>query len=259
MIKPSQNIKKIQTPLIIGHRGAAGYAPENTIAGFKKAAALGVRWVEFDVRLTHDGQPVLFHDETLERTTNGSGHVSDQDWETMKELDAGEWYCLRDEPAFAGEHIPTLKDAIEILQNLGLGANVEIKATPGREVESGHRIAAELQKYWPGSLPPPLLSSFQRECIEAAMDKAPNIARALIVGKVPGNWKETLLTLGCEGLHCRHNQVNKQQARQIIESGFSLRCYTVNTDQKAQKLVEWGVESVFTDYPDRIHNTIDAR
>ena len=250
MTKHPQGNGKIKTPLRIGHRGAAGHAPENTVAGFKKAAALGVWWVEFDVRLTRDGLPILFHDETLERTTNGHGKVSDQDWQDIQELDAGHWYA----PEYAGQRIPTLQGAISALQTLGLGANVEIKATPGREVESGHCIAAVLQKQWPESLPPLIISSFQRDCISAAMDEAPDIARALIVGKVPLDWKNALLILGCEGLHCRHTQLKQKQARKIIESGFSLRCYTVNTDQRARALVDWGIESVFTDYPDRIHN-----
>ena len=255
MTKHSQNYTKIKTPFVIGHRGAAGHAPENTLVAFKKAAALGVRWVEFDVRLTRDGMPILFHDETLERTTDGSGEISKLDREDLQKFDTGQWYAS----AFKGERIPTLLEATTALQTLGLGANVEIKSTPGREAESGHSIAALLQKHWPRSLPPPLISSFQRECIIAAQEEAPGIARALIVGEVPSDWKETLSTLGCEGLHCRHTQLNEQQARLIIENGFSLRCYTVNTDKRAQSLFAWGVKSVFSDYPDRIHNNLNAR
>ena len=246
---------KIKTPFVIGHRGAAGHAPENTVAAFEKAAALGARWIEFDVRLTRDGLPIIFHDETLDRTTDGRGKISDMDWEDIQEVDAGQWFA----PEFKGERIPTLLDAITALQSLNLGANVEIKSTPGREVESGHSIAALLQKNWPKSLPPPLISSFQRECIIAAKEEAPSIARAFIVGEVSADWKETLSALDCEGFHCRHTQLSEQQARLIMESGFSLRCYTVNTDKRAQSLFNWGVESVFTDFPDRIQNNRNVR
>lgn len=239
---------KIATPFIIGHRGAAGHAPENTTAAFKKAAVLGVRWIEFDVRLTRDGQPIVFHDETLERTTNGRGNISDLDWDDIQQLDAGRWYAQ----TYSGERILTLQKAITVLQSLELGANIEIKSTPGREVESGHSIVAELQKHWPKSLPPPLISSFQRDCIFAAKEEASNVARALIVGSVPPDWEDVMSAMECEGLHCRHDRLNEQQAKQIIESGYSLRCYTVNENQRAQSLYVWGVESVFSDYPDRI-------
>ncbi|MGY8990647.1 MAG: glycerophosphoryl diester phosphodiesterase [Rhodospirillales bacterium] len=242
---------KIQTPFVIGHRGAAGHAPENTAVAFKKAAELGARWVEFDVRLTRDSQPIVFHDETLERTTNGRGRISDLDWDDIQEFDAGQWYGSD----YLDERILTLQEAIAVLQSLGLGANVEIKSTPGREVESGHAIAAELKKHWPSQLPSPLISSFQRDCILAAKQEMPDVERALIVGAVPGDWEEDLKQLACEGLHCRHDQISEALAKKIIERGFSLRCYTVNENKRAQILYAWGIHAVFTDYPDRIkHN-----
>jgi glycerophosphoryl diester phosphodiesterase len=102
-------------PRVIGHRGAAGHAPENTLASFAKAAALGVRWVEFDVRLTGDGALVVFHDDTLERTTDGSGRVTDSTWAQINKLDAGAWFGR----AFAGERVPALEDALTELERLG--------------------------------------------------------------------------------------------------------------------------------------------
>ncbi|MEQ8196314.1 MAG: glycerophosphodiester phosphodiesterase [Rhodospirillales bacterium] len=238
----------IKTPPVIGHRGAAGHAPENTLAGIRKAAALGVRWVEFDVRLTRDDHPILFHDETLQRTTNGRGRISDLDWDDIGRLDAGGWFG----PDYAGERIPTLEEAAALLASLDLGANVEIKASPGREIESGHIITALLQDVWPKARPLPLISSFQRDTVAAALAEAPEIPRALIAGKVPPDWPEILSNLACEGLHCRHDALTAKQADAVISAGFSLRCYTVNNDALARPLFAWGVESVFTDFPDRI-------
>ncbi len=238
------------TPAVIGHRGAAGHAPENTVAGFVKAASLGVRWVEFDVRLTRDKQAIVLHDEYLERTTNGSGLVSGRDWKDIKNYDAGSWY----DPEFSCETIPTLHKAILTLQELGLGANLEIKSSPGREHESGKIIAILIKKHWPKSLPPILISSFQPDCLAAVKEQAPDLKRALIVDKVPFDWEEKLQVLGCQGLHCRHDKLNKNLARQITVRGFSLRCYTVNDFKRAELLFKWGVESVFSDYPDRIQN-----
>ena len=235
-------------PSVIGHRGAAGHAPENTVVSFEVAASLGVRWVEFDVRLTRDNQAIVIHDEYLERTTNGSGLVSDQDWKDIKNCDAGSWY----DPEFSYETIPTLHKVILTLQKLGLGANLEIKSTPGREHESGQIIATLIKKHWPKSLPPILISSFQPACLAAVMKLAPDLKRALIVDKVPFDWEEKLQALGCQGLHCRHDKLNINLAKQITGRGFSLRCYTVNDSSRAELLFKWGVGAVFSDYPDRI-------
>ena len=101
----------LELPPLIGHRGAAAQAPENTVAGFRRAAALGLPWVEFDVRLTADRRLVLMHDATLTRTTNGRGRVRDRRLAEIAELDSGSWFA----PAFAGERVPTLERAIEVL------------------------------------------------------------------------------------------------------------------------------------------------
>lgn len=241
---------KIKTPFVIGHRGAAGHAPENTIAGFKKAASLGVQWVEFDVRLTRDGVPIVFHDESLERTTDGRGKVSAQDWEEIQNLDAGKWFANE----FSGEPIPTLEQALKAINELNLGANVEMKASPGREVETGHAVVSLLKKHWPRSMPSLLISSFNRDCLAAAKEEASEFSYAFIVGKVPPDWSQVLVQLECEGLHCKFDKLNETTAQEVLKQGYSLRCYTVNINEQAQKLADWGVQSIFTDYPDRIKN-----
>ena len=124
-------------PRVIGHRGAAACAPENTLAGFRKAKALGCRWVEFDVRLTADGRPVLLHDNRLERTTDGRGRVSALSLAAVRRHDAGRWF----HSSFAGERVPTLEQALMLLAELGLGANVELKAARGNEAATGALVA----------------------------------------------------------------------------------------------------------------------
>ena len=113
-------------PKVCGHRGAAGHAPENTLASIKKAASLGVRWVEFDTKLTADGVAVLFHDDDLGRTTDGAGLMAETSLADVRCLDAGSWFGEE----FQGEGVPTLEDAIRELSALGLGANVEIIQGP---------------------------------------------------------------------------------------------------------------------------------
>src|SRR5271170_7173679 len=116
-------------PPVIGHRGAAASAPENTLSGLRRAKALGCSWVEFDVRLTGDGALVLCHDPRLDRTTSGSGLVSANSLAAVRELDAGSWF----DPSFAGERVPTLDEVLLLASELDLGANIEIKSDRGRE------------------------------------------------------------------------------------------------------------------------------
>src|SRR5262245_86406 len=105
-------------PPLIAHRGASAYAPENTLAAFKKAKELGAQWLEFDVQLTACGEIVVFHDERLERTTNGRGWIHEKPYSYLKTLDAGSWFNSQ----FAGEKIPTLVEALEFLRQNNLMA-----------------------------------------------------------------------------------------------------------------------------------------
>ncbi len=235
-------------PAVIGHRGAAGHAPENTLASFAKAAALGVRWVEFDVRLTGDDALVVFHDETLERTTDGRGRVGEATLAAVRRLDAGSWFGK----AFAGEKVPTLEDAMGALRRLDLGANVEIKADKGREADTGRALAKALRASWPARLPAPLVSSFNAQALAAAGDGAPEFPRALLVIALTPDWRRQAETLGCVAVHCREKELTPELARQVLDRGYGLRCFTVNARARAETLYSWGVEGVFSDYPDRL-------
>ncbi|MDX2320648.1 MAG: glycerophosphodiester phosphodiesterase family protein, partial [Moritella sp.] len=109
--------------MIVGHRGAAALAPENTLASIKRAADEGLNWVEIDTQLTADGIPVLFHDETVARCTNGSGKLASFTLNELKQLDAGSWF----ESAFRNEKIPTLEEALQICLEKELSINLELK------------------------------------------------------------------------------------------------------------------------------------
>ncbi len=235
-------------PPVIGHRGVAGYAPENTLASIRAAAAMGIRWVEFDTKLTADGQIVLLHDEKLERTTDGSGRVADMTLTELRTLDAGAWFA----ETFRGERIPTLSEALVELDALGLGANVEIKPDPGREAETGEAVGRLLEREWPRRLPPPILSSFSTESLRAASSVLPDAPRALLVVDVPADWHQRMDALGCAALHCAGDRLAGDVATKIRAKGVGLRCYTINDAELARTLFESGVEAVFSDFPDRI-------
>ncbi|HJN60092.1 MAG TPA: glycerophosphodiester phosphodiesterase [Alphaproteobacteria bacterium] len=240
--------KTCPVPPVIGHRGACGHAPENTLASIRRAAALGAGWVEFDARLTRDCEVVLLHDDGLERTTDGSGMVAEKDWAELRSLDAGAWYGAE----FRGARIPSLGQAIAVLGELGLGANVEIKAPPGRDSATGRITAETLKAEWPAALPVPLISSFSPEALTAARDAAPDIPRALLVSAIPGDWQRQLSELGCNALHCDHEHLTRGRARPLLDAGFALRCYTVNRTERAAVLYGWGVAALISDYPERL-------
>ncbi len=153
----------LQLPKVIGHRGAAAYAPENTLESFREAKRRGASWVEIDVKLTADGVPIVMHDASLKRTTGVDRLVA-----ATRRADL---------PAM----VPTFEEAIACFQEQGLGCNVEIKPCEGREAETARVAVATLRRCWPAALPTPLLSSFKDESLAAAKAAAPEFARALLL------------------------------------------------------------------------------
>ncbi len=237
-----------ELPKIIGHRGAAGLAPENTLGGFRKAKQAGAGWVEFDVRITRDSRLAVIHDADLERTTNGRGSVADCDMAELGALDAGSWFEAGG--GYAGERVPSLEETLELLGDLGLGANIEVKPTPGREREAGRcaaLIAARSGRRDAGS---PLLSSFNTEALEAAREASAALPLGLLLSRLAPGWKNVARALGCFSLHCDHKALDRARARQIKDEGLALLVYTVNEPARARELISWGVDSVITDVPD---------
>ena len=235
----------LDLPPVIGHRGAAALAPENTLSGLRRAHAAGCRWVEFDVRLTADGELILFHDERLERTTSGRGRVAATSFAAIRQCDAGSWF----DRSFAGEPVPTLGEAIALLAALGLGANVELKAEGGGAVETGIAAADLLAGAWPAGLPPPLVSSFAPAAVAAVRSRAPGLACGLLVRAVTGNWRRPAETLGCATVSADHRRLSQASVAEIRKAGYSVLAYTVNDAMRARDLFDWGVNSVFSDIP----------
>lgn len=231
---------------VIGHRGAAARAPENTLAGLRKAHALGARWVEFDVMLSADRVPVLIHDETLERTTSGRGEVAAHTAAQLAALDAGAWFG----PEFAGEPVPTLAQAVALLLELGMAANVEIKPAAGHEEATGRIVAEHLARLWPGDGPRLLLSSFARSALAMAAEGAGHIPRGLLAEQLPVDWELALTSLGCATLHLDHACVDGPTIRDLVAAAVPVLLYTVNDPARACTMREAGAAALITDVPD---------
>jgi glycerophosphoryl diester phosphodiesterase len=236
-------------PRVIGHRGAGGCAPENTLAALRKAKELGCRWVEFDVRLTVDDRPVLLHDDSLDRTTDGRGKVSALPLAVVRRHDAG----IRFGTAFAGERVPTLEEAIMLLAELNLGANIELKAVRGRESATGTAVAELLAQNYATLASKLLISSFKPAALAAAAARAPIIARGALFQAIPKNWREIAETLGCATINADHGRLCPAIAAVVRNAGYPLLAYTVNDPRRARTLFDWGVTSVFSDFPQRLH------
>jgi glycerophosphoryl diester phosphodiesterase len=237
----------LDLPSVIGHRGAAAHAPENTLAGFRAAKSLGCSWVEFDVRLAADGTPVICHDDRLDRTTDGRGRISKLPFAAIRQRDAGNWFGAK----FAGEHIPTLDEALQCCRELEIGANVEIKAERGRGPATAAAVVSCLHRL-AGRLPAILVSSFLEDAIAEAAALAPSVARGMLWRKIPHGWQDMAGRLGCTTVHCGHADLTEKIAAEVCTAGYPLLAYTVDDATRARQLFSWGVTSVFSDAPDII-------
>jgi glycerophosphoryl diester phosphodiesterase len=235
-------------PRIIAHRGGGALAPENTLAGMRKAKELGFAGVEFDVMLAADATLILMHDQTLARTTSGSGAIAQTTYRDLLKLDAGSWYS----PQHAGEPVPSFARAGQLCIELGLWANVEIKPSKGYEAETGRAAALLARELWRGAPLPPLLSSFQPQALAAAKEAAPELPRGALTKSIPPDWQFRMREFDCVSLHCDYRLLLPQQARAVHDAGYWLLCYTVNDPEIARVLFDWGVDAVVTDRLDLI-------
>ncbi|KVM97943.1 glycerophosphodiester phosphodiesterase [Burkholderia stagnalis] len=236
-------------PRVVAHRGGGTLAPENTLAALAEGARRGHAMVEFDAKLSADDVTFLLHDDTVDRTSNGQGPAATMRYAELAALDAGAWFDAR----FAGERMPTLEVAAARCIALGLAANVEIKPCPGRERETGRRVAADAAAHWHGAAVPPLLSSFSFDALQHAREAAPGLPRGMLYEAVPDDWRAQVVdALGCVSLHADHTRLDEPLVRAIKAAGLRILVYTVNDLERARQLVSWGVDAVCTDRIDLI-------
>lgn len=234
-------------PRIVAHRCGGALAPENTLAGLRLAAQLGIGAVEFDAMLSADGTPWLIHDDTLERTTGGAGRVCGSHDADLRRLDAGS----RHHPSFSGEPLPTLAAAAALCRQLGLTVNVEIKPAPGFEALTGETVARHALELWRGAALP-LLSSFSEAALRAARGAAPQMPLGRLWERPPADWRQRLGEIGAIALHCAAGQIGDDVLAEARAAKVPVLCYTVNDPSEADRLFARGVSAVFTDRIDRV-------
>lgn len=229
------------------HRGAGKLAPENTMSAFRLGAQHGYRMFECDAKLSQDGVLFLLHDATLERTTNGRGTGSALTMGEIAQLDAGSWHSR----AFAGEAVPTLEALARWCLANHLFLNVEIKPTPGQELETGRACGVLMHRIWPQDIVQPLFTSFKPQSLQGAREVAPLIPRGLLVDKLADGTGDADLKvatdLDCHVMVLNHALWNPELVAKVHSAGLRCSSYTVNDEWAAQRLIDLGTDAIITD------------
>jgi glycerophosphoryl diester phosphodiesterase len=228
-------------PIVIAHRGASGTCPENTLAAFRRAAAVGAPMIELDVQLTRDGEVVVLHDDTLERTTTGSGPVRQRTLAELRGLDAGSWF----DASFRGERVPTLA---EVLDAFPLAVNVELKAAGGDGLEARTLAVVEAA----GALERVVFSSFAFAALERLRACSVRAALAVLWEHAPiPEAVRRAERVAARALHLRKETATPEAIAIAAAAGLPVRAWTVNAPGEFNRLAAAGVDGVFTDYPER--------
>ena len=234
---------------LIAHRGVSALAPENTLASFQLAAEQGVDWVEFDLRLTKDERLIIFHDDTLDRTTNGTGLVHLQTLSQLRGLDAGSWF----DKTFKNQRIPEFNAILPRLLALDLKLNIELKIPDHASVTHKKALVRELcallKNRWPSQAPLPLVSSFHWECIELLREQFSEIPVGFLQDDCTLEMIEMVSKLSNAALHCDYHSLSPEKIAKAKHYELPLLAYTVNSPQDAHRLLEAGVFALFCDNP----------
>lgn len=233
---------------IIGHRGASGVAPENTKSAFLKAIEFGLKQVEFDVCLTKDGVPVVFHDELINRCSNGRGKLSNLTLKELESYDFGSWFHAD----FKGESILTLEELLKLLSDNNVYAQLELKLHKG--VPASLLVDQTLQVISSMNVQCDQLtiSSFNRAALNLVAASGKQYKIAALFDRPKHDWKQWINECHADYIHIDRSLVNGDFFKDIVNSGCGLRSYTVNDIKTARRLYALGVTGFFTDYPDRL-------
>ncbi|MBN9333558.1 glycerophosphodiester phosphodiesterase family protein [Devosia sp.] len=227
------------------HRGASAIAPENTIAAFRAAAEQGALWVELDVALLADGTLVVIHDDTVDRTTSGTGSLGALTHAEAAALDAGAWF----DPRYAGERLPTLEEAIKALGELGLSANVEIKQHKHHKSldQLVHAVQADIRKRAPRT--EIMISSFDPEALKAMHSLEPDLEMAMLWWKAPEDWADKMKLIPATTMHVNYKTLSIGMLEETSKSGIKVRAWTSNNPVELLSFWGAGLTGVITDNP----------
>jgi glycerophosphoryl diester phosphodiesterase len=245
-----KDIENRSLPQIIAHRGDSSRAPENTLAAFEAAIDSGAHRVEFDVQLTRDGVPVVFHDDVLDRTTNGSGPVGTLCFVEIRRLDAGSWFG----PRFEGQRVPSLDEVLRLCGSR-ICMNVEIKFSDTAQEPDGleDRVVGALRAH--GLAEVTVVSSFRSAALERVRLLAPEIRRESLydegVHPTALGALEWAATTASESFNlCLTTLLSAPWlVTEAHERGLGIKVFTVDEPSEFLQVLELGVDGVFTSRP----------
>ncbi|AVF02636.1 MULTISPECIES: glycerophosphodiester phosphodiesterase family protein [Devosia] len=227
------------------HRGASAIAPENTIAAFRAAAEAGAKWVELDVALSADGQLIVIHDDSVDRTSSGSGSLGALTQSEIAALDAGSWFSQD----YQDERIPTLAETIAALGELGLSANVEIKQHKHHKSldQLVGAVQADISKRSGGT--EIMISSFDPEALKAMHALEPELEMAMLWGRPPEDWAEQLAAIPASTIHMHFKALSIGMLEETTKRGIKVRAWTCNDPMQLVSFWDAGLTGVITDNP----------
>jgi glycerophosphoryl diester phosphodiesterase len=233
-------------PFWIAHRGAGVLAPENTLSAFDLGLQLGYRMFECDVRLSRDQVPFLLHDDSLKRTTGVDGLASQFNWADLQALDAGSWHSA----TYPDAVIPSLHAVLQwCASKPGAFLNLELKPNSLESGRTGELVGKAVQ-IWTAQHPSmmrPLLSSFDQAALRSAQLAAGEIPRALLLAQAGPEWLEQAMASKCVAVIGHYNMWTEFLIQTAQTAGLRCVGYTVNSIDKARKLIDWGIDSLITD------------
>lgn len=230
--------------LIIGHRGASGHAPENTMAAFRKAVALGATFIETDLQLSRDARFVAIHDDTVNRTTNGQGKVHDQTLGVLRQLDAGAWFGSE----FAGERVPTLEEILEFAKRNDVVFYLELKPTGSWGGE--HALIGALRDS--GEIARVVVISFDHAILAGLRKIEPTLMTGVLYDGQISNPLKVAVDMGARQVVVRGDLVTPHMIEAAHKQDLQVVCWTVNHPAHIRLLATAGVDGIMSDYPDRI-------
>ena len=229
---------------MIAHRGASGHAPENTLAAFRRAVALGATFIETDLQLSRDARFVAIHDASVNRTTNGEGKVHDLSLVDLRKLDAGAWFSSE----FAGEHIPTLEEILEFSKKHDVVFYLELK--PGGSWGGEHALIGALRES--GEIPRAVVISFDADILESLRKIEPTLMTGLLYEGQIERPVERAVEIGARQLAVRGDLVTPVLLAEAHKQDLQVVCWTVNHPAHMRMLMDAGVDGIMSDYPDRV-------
>jgi glycerophosphoryl diester phosphodiesterase len=251
-VRNSSAGKRDGKTLVIGHRGAAGEAPENTLASFRLAAEQGCDMVELDIHLSNDGRLIVCHDDTLERTTDRGGAIRSLDSSAIREADAGSWFS----PDFAGERVPFLEEVYDALPEQ-IEINVEVKDSGGTLLDD------VLLQYLRGGarLERTVVSSFDHKLLMRLKKAEPELRIGLLYAAdlIHHASYAALLETEVWSLHPHHGLIGADDTADAVEAGLKVYPYTANHPAEWDRLIGMGVTGIITDYPGRLKERLESK